>query len=68
MQATTTPQYVPRRMAQAALGISKATWFRRVRDGTLPQPIKMGPRCYRWDLDAVLRAARATTQPEAIAA
>ena len=34
-------------------GCSKATWWRRVADGTLPQPIRIGGMS-RWKLSDVL--------------
>ncbi|WP_336042571.1 helix-turn-helix transcriptional regulator [Pseudooceanicola nanhaiensis] len=43
----------------AYLGISKPTWWRRVADGTLPKPIKIGG-VSRWRLsdveDAIAKA------------
>jgi predicted DNA-binding transcriptional regulator AlpA len=43
------------RDAQGAeiLGCSKATWWRRVADGTLPKPIKIGGMS-RWKLSELL--------------
>ncbi len=31
-----------------AVGISRATLYRRIKDGTFPRPIQVGPRCVRW--------------------
>ena len=28
--------------------VSKATFWRRVQDGTYPRPIKLSPRCSAW--------------------
>lgn len=50
--------------AAAFLGISRATFWRRVADGTFPKPIKIGgaTRWRRSDLiDAIDRAAESTT-------
>jgi predicted DNA-binding transcriptional regulator AlpA len=54
--------------AAAWLGISRATFWRRVNDGTMPRPIKIGGAT-RWRLDE-LRAAvdRATAQRDGAAA
>jgi prophage regulatory protein len=30
--------------------VSKATWWRGVKDGRYPQPVKLGPRCTAWRL------------------
>lgn len=43
------------------IGCSKATWWRRVADGTLPEPVKIGG-ISRWPLSeivAVIEAAKA---------
>ena len=39
----------------ALLGISRATWWRRVNDGTLPRPLKIGGAT-RWRRDELLAA------------
>ena len=43
----------------ALLGISRATFWRRVNDGTLPRPIKLGgvTRWRRCELDAAIERA-----------
>ncbi len=41
--------------AAALLGVSRATFWRRVKDGTLPQPVKLGAAT-RWRRDALLEA------------
>ncbi len=51
---------VPERLICAAegaqiLSCSRATWWRRVADGTLPKPIKIGAMT-RWKLSGVLAA------------
>ena len=50
----------------ALLGVSRATWWRRVHDGTLPQPIKLGgvTRWRRDEIEAVIDAASAARNPE----
>ncbi len=49
------------REAAHRLGISNATFFRRVADGTIPKPVKLG-WISRWptsEIDAVIEAAKA---------
>ena len=41
--------------AAAWLGMSRATFWRRVKDGTLPAPVKIGGAT-RWRRDALLAA------------
>jgi predicted DNA-binding transcriptional regulator AlpA len=41
--------------AAAAIGVSKATWWRRVADGTMPQPIRIGS-ITRWKLSEIAAA------------
>lgn len=41
--------------AAGMLGISRATFWRRVKDGTLPKPIRLGGST-RWRRDALLAA------------
>ena len=38
--------------AAAIIGVSKATWWRRVADGTMPQPIRIGS-ITRWKLSEI---------------
>lgn len=53
--------------AAAMLGISRATFWRRVNDGSLPKPIKLGAatRWHRSELLAVVNAALARRDAEA---
>ena len=44
----------------ALLGISRATWWRRVNDGTLPRPLKIGGAT-RWRRDELLAAIEKAT-------
>ena len=37
----------------AKVGVSRATLYRRVRDGSFPAPFRVGPRASRWRLDEV---------------
>jgi predicted DNA-binding transcriptional regulator AlpA len=41
--------------AAAIIGVSKATWWRRVADGTMPQPIRFGS-ITRWKLSEIAAA------------
>ena len=56
----TAPVLLSDNTASALLGISRATFWRRVKDGTFPQPIRIGG-ITRWKrselLDAIDRAA-----------
>ena len=35
------------------LKISEPTLYRRVRDGDVPAPLRIGPRCSRWRADEI---------------
>ena len=51
----------------APLGCSRATWWRRVKDGTLPQPIRVGGLT-RWvpnEVGAAIERATAVRDDEA---
>src|SRR6056297_2831732 len=48
----------------AILACSKATWWRRVADGTLPQPIRIGGMS-RWKLSEVFAAIERLSTPKA---
>ena len=57
-----TPLLLSDNTAAALLGISRATFWRRVKDNTFPQPIRIGgvTRWRREDLlEAIERAAKA---------
>ena len=41
--------------AAATIGVSKATWWRRVADGTMPQPIRIGSLT-RWKVSEIATA------------
>jgi len=49
------PEYVSDRSGAAMLDCSRASWWRRVQDGTLPQPVKIGGLT-RWRRADVLGA------------
>ncbi len=48
----------------ALLSCSKATWWRRVADGTMPQPVRIGSMT-RWKLSEVLAAIERLSTPQA---
>lgn len=51
----------------ATFGISRATLYRRVADGTFPHPVRFGG-AVRWtlsDVEAVIRRSRPATTEEA---
>lgn len=52
--------------AASIIGVSKATWWRRVADGTMPQPIRFGS-ITRWKLSEITAAIEklATDRPPA---
>lgn len=62
MNAICPPVLLSDNSAATLLGISRATFWRRVKDGTFPQPIRIGG-VTRWRrqalLDAIDRAASA---------
>ena len=52
-------QLLTRRQLQETLGISRTTTYRWLQDGTLPAPVRLGPRFLRWrrrDIEAFLEA------------
>lgn len=51
----TTALLISDHTAAALLGISRATLWRRVKDGTLPQPVKIGAAT-RWKRDELITA------------
>lgn len=61
----TTALLISDHTAAALLGISRATLWRRVKDGTLPQPVKIGAAT-RWKRDELIAAVeRLATSPAA---
>ena len=56
-QAPTIPagrEYLRDTEVAARYGISKPTVWRWVREGILPAPVSLGPRCSRWKLSDLL--------------
>jgi|OM-RGC.v1.034553319 Predicted transcriptional regulator len=54
--------------AAAFVGISRTTFWRRVKDGTFPQPVRIG-RATRWRRDELVAAVeRATAERDGVAA
>ena len=50
-----TPTHINDKQAAARYSFSRATWWRLVRNGKAPQPVKLSPGCTRWrvaDLEA----------------
>lgn len=45
------------------LNISTATLYRKLKDGTLPEPVRLGPRCSRWRSDEI---EALTTKPTSV--
>jgi prophage regulatory protein len=43
-------QYYSDRQTAARYGVSRATWWRWVREGHAPAPVKLSPGCTRWRL------------------
>lgn len=48
------------REAARLLGVSRSTWWRRVADGTMPPPLKIGG-VTRWRADEIAAAIQALT-------
>jgi prophage regulatory protein len=66
--ATETALLLSDNAAAAWLGMSRATFWRRVNDGTFPQPVRIG-RATRWRRDELLAAVdRASTERDGRAA
>jgi prophage regulatory protein len=63
----TSTTFLRRRTVEAKTGLSRSTIYARMKDGTFPAPIRIGPRAVAWiesDIEA-WQAARvsATRQP-----
>lgn len=43
--------YLSDRQAAARYGVSRVTWWRWVRAGNAPRPVKLGPNTTRWHAD-----------------
>ena len=53
----------------AEIGISRSTIYRRMREGTFPKPIRIGPRATRWPESAIkvwLAGLRASNEEEVV--
>jgi predicted DNA-binding transcriptional regulator AlpA len=50
--------------AAALLGVSRATFWRRVKDGTMPEPLRLGGAT-RWRRDEIIAAIEALSQRSA---
>ncbi|MFO7582920.1 helix-turn-helix transcriptional regulator [Guyparkeria sp.] len=62
-----TPTHINDRQAAARYSFSRATWWRLVRAGKAPQPVKLSPGCTRWrvaDLEAWEKARAEATGGE----
>lgn len=56
-----TPELLTRRGVAELLSISESSVDRLWRAGSLPEPLRIGERCLRWDRAELLAALRATT-------
>ncbi|RHW22683.1 helix-turn-helix transcriptional regulator [Pseudomonas jilinensis] len=53
MSTTLAPQYITDVQIAAAFAVSRSTVWRWVKEGRLPQPVKLSPGCTRWRLDQI---------------
>lgn len=37
------------------VGIGRTTIYQRIKDGTFPQPVQLGPRCVAWEESAIAK-------------
>lgn len=47
---TTNPVWLTDRQGAARYQMSRSTWWRMVKEGRLPKPVKLGPGITRWRL------------------
>lgn len=57
-QSNKPPRLLAAKQAYPMLGISAATWYRRVEDGSIEPGKKMGPKLKRWDEEYIISLAR----------
>lgn len=44
---------IPQRDVLVIINISRTSWWRGVKDGRYPQPVKLGPRMNRWRIGSI---------------
>lgn len=49
---------IPQTDVLAIIRISRTSWWRGVKDGRYPQPVKLGPRMNRWRLGTIRELVR----------
>ena len=47
------PGYMSTSEIASMLGIQKNTWLTGAREGIFPEPVKLGPRCFRWSRKSI---------------
>jgi prophage regulatory protein len=50
---------IPQRDVLEIIRVSPTSWWRGVKSGIYPQPVKLGPRLNRWHLGAIRDVVRA---------
>ena len=51
---------IPQTDVLTIVRISRTSWWRGVKDGRYPQPIKLGPRMNRWRIGTIRELVRGT--------
>ena len=55
MEANTAPdRLIGRREVEEILGVKTTALYAGMRRGTIPRPVRLGPRCLRWSRRALL--------------
>lgn len=65
---TTSTTFLRRHSVEAKTGLSRSTIYARVKDGTFPAPVRIGPRAVAWlesDIEAWQAAQVAATRAAA---
>lgn len=57
--------YVSDKTLAGKYEVSRATIWRWVREGRLPEPVKLGPGCTRWPMSAIKQFEAEASEPNA---
>jgi prophage regulatory protein len=52
-ESNTTKKFLRLPAVMDAVGLARATIYKRIKAGTFPQPVQLGPRAVAWDESAI---------------